>query len=115
MADVSQMFKNSQDTFQKVRTLEDLEHSADYGLVMETIFKWQKLRKDNKELEDVAQALGRMFFYIHNLQKWRDMSETSFSEYRLAKTRAIQRARESDKKVIELEKQIKELKLLVNL
>ena len=108
-------FNNSETTFQKVRLLEDIKHSATYNLMLEIVMKWKKKTDDNEDLNTLANSLQDTFFYIHKLQEWRDMSETAFSQYRNDKNRVIQRARKLEDKIEELELEIKRLKLITNL
>ena len=102
-------------SFKKVRTLEDLAHHADYNLMCEILLKWQALKPDNEEVNEMAKSLGRMFIYIHNLQSWRDNSEASWSEYREAKNTALTADKNSRLKIAELELEIQRLKVLTNL
>lgn len=108
-------FNNSETTFQKVRLLEDIKHMADFNLMLEIVMKWKKKTDGNEDLNALSDALQNTFFYIHKLQEWRDMSETSFTQYRSDKNKAMQRARDLEKKVKELEIEIKQLKLITNL
>tara|TARA_R110000782_G_scaffold4971_4_gene17437 strand:+ start:815 stop:1162 length:348 start_codon:yes stop_codon:yes gene_type:complete len=102
-------------SFKKVRTLEDLAHHADYNLMCTILLKWQALKPDNEEVNEMAKSLGRMFIYIHNLQSWRDNSEASWSEYRKDKNTALTADKNSRLKIAELELEIKRLKLLTNI
>ena len=108
-------FNNSETTFQKVRLLEDIKHTADYNLMLEIVSKWKKKSNDNADLNELSDCLFNTFLYVHKLQEWRDMSETAFTQYRNDKNRAIQRARKLEKQVEELELEIKRLKLITNL
>jgi hypothetical protein len=109
------ILNNSIETYKRVRTLEDISHCADYDMMCTILLKWQKLKPDNEEVNEMASALGRMFIYIHNLQSFRDCSEHSWEKFREAKLNAIMESREITKKNKELEDEIKRLKILTNL
>lgn len=100
--------------YQKIRLLEDIEHSADFQMMGELLIKWSK-KSENTELKEFTMAFQKMFFYIHNLQSWRDNSHKAMSQYREDKLRAVTRARKSELKIKSLEKELEKLKNIVNL
>lgn len=104
----------SEQNYQKIRLLEDIEHSADFQMMGELLIKWSK-KSENTELKEFTMAFQKMFFYIHNLQSWRDNSHKAMSQYREDKLRAVTRARKSELKIKSLEKELEKLKSIVNL
>lgn len=104
----------SERNYQKIRLLEDLEHMADFQMMGELLIKWSK-KSENNELKEFSMAFHKMFFYIHNLQSWRDNSDKAMSQYREDKNRAVIRARRSELEIKKLEKELEKLKSIVNL
>lgn len=104
----------SEQNYQKIRVLEDIEHSADFQMMTEMLIKWSK-KSENTELKEFSMAFQKLFFYIHNLQTWRDSSHKAISQYREDKNRAVTRARRSELEVQKLEKELEKLKSIVNL
>jgi hypothetical protein len=104
----------SEQNYLKIRLLEDIEHSADFQMMGELLIKWSK-KSENTELKEFSMAFNKMFFYIHNLQSWRDNSHKAMSQYRQDKLRAVTRARKSELKIKRLEKELEKLKSIVNL
>tara|TARA_B110000503_G_C7094816_1_gene391072 strand:+ start:824 stop:1135 length:312 start_codon:yes stop_codon:yes gene_type:complete len=100
--------------FQKLQTMLDIEHYADYQMICGVLLKWQE-KSQNKDLDNVIKAVNSTFFYIHNLQEWRRLSELSYAEFRSDKLRAIERAQNAELKIAELESELKKLKQISNL
>ena len=109
------LFNNSETTFQKVRLLGDIKYMNDYQTMMTIVTEWQKKSGENEKLNELSSCLFNTYLYVHKLLEWRDMSETSFSQYRSDKNNALQGYKELKERIKELKLENKRLKLLTNL
>ena len=94
----------------KINNLKEIDYYANFNLVGEYIVKWKKLKEDSKPLNDMYFAWQQIGFYVHNMIIEQKHYDTSISEFRSDKNRAIIRAREAELKVEKLEKKLKEYK-----
>ena len=94
----------------KINNLKEIDYYSNFNLVGEYIIKWKKLKEDSKPLNDMYFAWQQIGFYVHNMIIEQKHYDTSISEYRSDKNRAIIRAREAELKIEKLEKKLKEYK-----
>ena len=94
----------------KINNLKEIDYYSNFNLVGEYIVKWKKLKEDSKPLNDMYFAWQQIGFYVHNMIIEQKHYDTSISEFRSDKNRAIKRAREAELKVEKLEKKLKEYK-----
>lgn len=95
---------------EKITILKDVEYNADIELLMTTILEASK-KKETPKVKAMAEALWRVYFYVHNLQEDRKMYNKAMSEYREGKNRAVERARKAEKKVEELQEELKKFNI----
>lgn len=90
----------------KIDNLKDLEYYGNITLLAEIVLEaWKK--QPTPKLESMSQAVTQISFYVNNLQSDRRAFDKIISEYRADKNRAVLRARAAEKKVEELEQQLK--------
>jgi len=94
----------------KINNLKEIQYYADFNLVGEYIMKWKKLKEDSKPLNDMYFAWQNIGFYVHNMIIEQRHYQTSLSEYRADKNRAIVRAREAEAKLEKYEQELKNYK-----
>lgn len=94
----------------KINNLKEIQYYADFNLVGEYIIKWKKLKEDSKPLNDMYFAWQNIGFYVHNMIIEQRHYQTSLSEYRADKNRAIVRAREAEAKLEKYEEELKNYK-----
>lgn len=90
----------------KIENLKDLEYYGNISLLAELILEALKKQSTTK-LDKMSQAVTQISFYVNNLQSDRRAFDKIISEYREDKNRAVLRARGAEKKVEELEQQLK--------
>lgn len=95
----------------KISNLKEAEYYTNFNLVGEYIVKARQAKPENDAINNMYYAWQELGFYVHNLIVNERLYEQSLSEYRSDKIRAVVRARTAEEKVIELEKELKELKL----
>lgn len=93
-------------TDKKIDLLKAIEFSNDFDLVSGVLLKWKE-KKSTKTLEKVISANIRMYYYSFNMEESVRLMRKMVSEYRADKLRAVERARKAEKRVEELEKQLK--------
>ena len=99
---------------EKLQLQSDLEHYGDFESLCSILMSWAK-KSDNPDLTKAIQMVNKMFFYIHDLQEWRRLSEKTYEEFRSDKLRAVERARRAEKELKELQAEINKLKQISNL
>lgn len=91
---------------EKITLLKDLEYNADIETVMSMLIEASK-KRDTPQLKTMAEAVNRIYFYVHNLREERKMYNKAMSQYSADKCRAVERARMAEKKTEELEEKLK--------
>ncbi len=97
-------------TNNKIKNLKEIEYITNFNLLGEHIVKNRKAKPNNKALDEMYYALQSIGFYVHNLITEERLYEQSLSEFRADKIRAVERARRSELKIIELEQKLQKLK-----
>lgn len=83
-----------------------MEIWADISLLSGTILK-QYNKKKTSNLEALADAISRLTFYFQENLNNKKLYKKALSEYRLAKNRAIERARKAEEENEKLKLKIK--------
>ena len=83
-----------------------MEIWADISLLSGTILK-QYNKKKTSNLEAMAEAIARLTFYFQENINNKKLYKKALSEYRLAKNRAIERARKAEEENEKLKHKIK--------
>jgi transcription initiation factor TFIIIB Brf1 subunit/transcription initiation factor TFIIB len=96
-------------TNKKINLLQSIEYSNNFELIGNTLLKWNK-RKKNSEVTELIKAVNQNYFYTHQLEMKQDTVDEIVSEYRLAKNRAVLRARKAESRVQELETLVQKYK-----
>ena len=94
----------------KINNLKEIDYYSNFNLVGEYIIKWKKMKEDSKPLNEMYFAWQDIGFYVHNMIIEQRHYDTSISEYRADKNRAIIRAREAEEKLEKLEKEMQKYK-----
>jgi hypothetical protein len=90
----------------KIDNLKEMEIWADISLLSGTILK-QYNKKKTSNLEALADAIARLTFYFQENLNNKKLYKKALSEYRLAKNRAIERARKAEEENEKLKLKIK--------
>tara|TARA_R100001244_G_scaffold59445_1_gene50004 strand:+ start:1971 stop:2270 length:300 start_codon:yes stop_codon:yes gene_type:complete len=94
----------------KIENLKDLEIWTDLEFIA-SIIKQSVDKKETKINTQMADAIGRLFFYFHESRNNVRLYKEAVSDYRLKKNRAVERARKAEKSNDELRKSVKKLQL----
>ena len=94
----------------KIDLLKDMEYLTDIEM-LSTLILDQCKKKETKTLTAMSKAIARIFFYVNSLQQDRKMYDKAMSQYREDKNRAVIRAREAEKKVEQLEAELKKFNI----
>ena len=94
----------------KIENLKDLQYYTDLEYLSSTLLDAIN-KKPSKKLSRMAEAVNNIHLYVVNMQTERRLYNKSMSEYRSDKNRAIERARRSEKKVIELKEELKKFNI----
>lgn len=94
----------------KIDNLKDLQYYTDLEFLSCTLLEAIN-KKPSKQLSRMAEAVNNIHLYVVNMQIERRMYNKSMSEYRSNKNRAIERARRSEKKIIELQEELKKFNI----
>ena len=94
----------------KFKNLKEIEYITNFNLIGTHIIKNRKAKPDNKALNDMYFALQEIGFYVHNLTTEERLYEQSLSEFRADKVHAVERARRSELRIVELEEQLQKIK-----
>ena len=94
----------------KINNLKEIDYYSNFNLVGEYIIKWKKMKEDSKPLNEMYFAWQDIGFYVHNMIIEQRHYDTSISEYRADKNRAIIRARDAEEKLEKLEKEMQKYK-----
>tara|TARA_Y100001938_G_C8008680_1_gene388777 strand:+ start:346 stop:744 length:399 start_codon:yes stop_codon:yes gene_type:complete len=79
----------------KINNLKEMEIWADIHYLASIILKQSKKKKSNT-LDDMAAAISRLTFYFHENLNNKKLYQKAISDYRLAKNRAVERARKAE-------------------
>jgi hypothetical protein len=90
----------------KIDNLKEMEIWGDISLLSGTILK-QYNKKKTSNLEEMADAISRLTFYFQENLNNKRLYKKALSEYRLAKNRAIERARKAEAENEKLKLKIK--------
>ena len=93
----------------KLNNIKEGEYYGNFNLVGEYIVKTRKAKPENKAINEMYYCWQEVGFYVHSLITNERLYEQSLSEYRSDKIRAVERARRAEKKVEELQQEIKKL------
>ena len=88
----------------KIENLKDLEIWADL-VFLNSIVSSQLKKRKSENLQKMSESLVRVTFYFQEYSNNIRLYEQSLSEYRLAKNRAIVRARKAEKENEKIRKQ----------
>ena len=92
----------------------ELQNNVDMQMLLELIMKWTK-KSDSKELKAFEDALFRQLRYIQSLEDERFSFDRILIEATKKANRAIHRAQRAEEEIIEIEKEIKKLKMIQGL
>lgn len=90
----------------KIDNLKDMEIWADISLLSATILK-QYNKKKTSNLEALADAIARLTFYFQENINNKRLYKKAISDYRLARNRAVERARKAEKENEEIKLKLK--------
>jgi len=90
----------------KIDNLKDMEIWADINLLSGTILK-QYNKKKTSNLEALADAIARLTFYFQENINNKRLYKKAISDYRLARNRAVERARKAEKENEKLKLKLK--------
>jgi len=94
----------------KIDNLKDLEIWSDLNFLI-SIVKKQIDKKNTKNLEKMSESLVRLTFYFQENTNNIRLYKEAISDYRLARNRAIERARKAEKQNEKLRKQNESLSI----
>ncbi len=94
----------------KIDNLKDLEIWSDLNFLI-SIVKKQIDKKKTKNLEKMSECLVRLTFYFQENTNNIRLYKEAISDYRLARNRAIERARKAEKQNEKLRKQNESLSI----
>lgn len=90
----------------KIDNLKEMEIWADISLLSGTILK-QYNKKKTSNLEALADAIARLTFYFQENINNKRLYKKAISDYRLARNRAVERARKAEKENEEIKIKLK--------
>jgi hypothetical protein len=102
-------------TEKKIHLMQEAEYYADFNLVGELIIKAKKAKPNSTPVNEMYKCWQSIGLYVHSLITKSEHIETIIEQYRADKLRAVTRARKADIKITQLEKEIKKLKLKLEL
>ena len=91
----------------KFDALENVDLCENLFTMQSIVSKWVKLKKDNKELSQLKEALLKVSLISNKLIYEKELFYKAVSEYREDKLRAIERARRSEEELEQLKQQTK--------
>jgi len=94
----------------KIDNLKDLEIWTDLNFLT-SIVSFQLDKRKSKNLEKMSESLVRVVFYFQEYSNNIRLYKQALSEYRLAKNRAIERARKAEQENEKLRKQNESLSI----
>lgn len=81
-----------------MQNLKDLEFYTDIDIAISLIKKWREVSPDNKELKLMQDSLVGIFFWCNTMEQEARLHQSSLSEYKLDKNKAIDKYNELKKK-----------------
>ena len=99
----------------KLSNIEDLKLNSNLLVLQANILEWSKAKPDNKKLKKVSTALVEVSLLAGKLTMDKATFHLALEDYRSTSLRANQRSRKLETKVSDLEKELKDLKLKINL
>tara|TARA_Y100000004_G_C8595655_1_gene278368 strand:- start:28 stop:327 length:300 start_codon:yes stop_codon:yes gene_type:complete len=94
----------------KIKLLKEIEFSNNFEIVSSRLLEWKK-KKSIPELEEMIEAVTKWYFYTFELETNERLKDKIVEEYRADKLRAIERARKSEAKLEEVEKELNKYKI----
>ena len=94
----------------KIDNLKDFEIWSDLNFLI-SIVKKQIDKKETENLKKMSEALIRLTFYFQETSNNKRLYKEALSEYRLARNRAIERARKSEQENEKLRKKNESLSI----
>lgn len=91
----------------KFDALENVDLCNNLFTMQVIISEWSKLKKDNKELNQLKEALIKVTLISNKLIYEKELFYKAVSEYREDKIRAVERARRSEEELVQLKQQTK--------
>ena len=94
----------------KINNLKDLQYYGNIELVTNVVLEAIK-KKDTPKLQELSKAVTQIALYVNHLQTDRQMYNQSMKQFASDKLRAIERARRAEKKIEELEAELKKFNI----
>lgn len=95
--------------YKRINILKEVEFANDFNLVSSLLLKWQK-EQNLENIDEAVRALAKIGLFVNNMIMEQDLVEKWMSENKSDRNRAIERAREADKKLEEAEQLLKDYK-----
>ena len=99
----------------KLSNIEDLKLNSNLLVLQANILEWSKAKPNNKKLKEVSTALVEVSLLAGKLTMDKATFHLALEDYRSTSLRATQKSRKLETKVSDLEKELKELKVKINL
>lgn len=99
----------------RMAVLKDLEYYSNINAACSIVKKMVRLDPGNDQLKLLSDSLVQIFFWGNQQEQDRRIYNSELSEMRLAKNRAVTRARKAEKAADDLKAEIKKLKAITNL
>lgn len=94
----------------KIQNLKTIQFSNDFEIVSSRLLDWKK-KKPVPALDEMIAAVTSWYSYTHELETNEWYREKIIEEFRADKLRAIERARKAEKKLAEVEEELKKYKI----
>lgn len=92
--------------YKKFTVIEDLKMDSAIVTITSVISEWKKVKPDNKDLNDVSDAIVEIALLVNKLRIEKGNYHIAMSEMLSDKLRAIDRAKASERREKLLEKQL---------
>lgn len=90
----------------KFDNLDDIDLSTNLLVIMELAKKWSELRKDNKEVKQLKEAILKISVLVSKLTSNRENYHLAMSEYKSESLRMTERARRAEERIKALEEEV---------